>query len=383
MSDRRLPEDLNQWPEDPFALLGVNASADRREVRRAYAQLIRVYKPEHFPEQFRRIREAYELLEQRLSWMETNRAAAADASPAEAVSGAAAGDLLADGPAASVNEPSDPMMAGTPDRSDFWQQARCGGLREAYAEASRAAMEGRGDEGLFVRLFWMLRVAPEIDPARDARDWLIAGMKQCGLCGRLPELYRCELIEDPQEVLRPRCDETIRCSGNHGQLVEVVTARWKGAAKLEKWEVIGQDLESLRGRLQDESPAWGPLLLAAIDNLAWAKVDEARQTLAACRKEIEQVAEHWPPLAGAVDQRDVLLGLVQACEQLKVLTNLPAEWRKSLRALIRSSWNQPFEMFRRQLIDVLMPLVRNPLVGMEWLDRLDARCRPALQHFGR
>ena len=78
MSDRRLPENLDQWPNDPFSLLGVNHASNRREVRRAYAQLIRIYKPEHFPEQFRRIRDAYELLDQRLSWMESNAAAAAE-----------------------------------------------------------------------------------------------------------------------------------------------------------------------------------------------------------------------------------------------------------------------------------------------------------------
>ena len=139
---------------------------------------------------------------------------------------------------------------------------------------------------------------------------------------------------------------------------------------------------SLRSRMQDESPIWGRLLLAAIDHLAWAKQEGPERTLAACREEIEQVAEHCLPIAGELDQRDVLLELVQACDQLAIMTNLPAEWRKSLRLLLSNSWNQPFENFRHQLIEVLAPLVQNPLVGMEWLDRLEARCRPALHRFG-
>ena len=95
--------------------------------------------------------------------------------------------------------------------------------------------------------------------------------------------------------------------------------------------------------------------------LAWARQDKPRQTLTACRQEIEQVAEHWLPIAGELDQRDVLLELVEACDQMKFLTNLPVEWRKSLRSLLANSWNQPFESCRRQLIEVLAALVQNPV----------------------
>ncbi len=387
MSERRLPEDLDQWPNDPFSLLGVNHASNRREVRRAYAQLIRIYKPEHFPEHFRRIRDAYELLDQRLAWMESNAAAAAEMGPfPQAAASEPAGANIVGGGEATADEPADApqelLRFAALDRDDLWQKARQGDLAEAYSHYSGLAGQGRGDEELFVRLFWMLRLTPEIDPSRDAREWLVAGMKQCGLRRRLPELYRCELLEDPQEALRSRCDEAIRCTGHSGLLAELVIARWGGAAKLQKWEVIAGDLDLLRSRVQDESPVWGRLLLAAIDHLAWARQDEPRQTLAACRQEIEQVAEHCLPLAGELDQRDVLLELVEACDQMKFLTNLPVEWRKSLRSLLANSWNQPFESCRRQLIEVLAALVQNPVVGLEWLDRLEARCRPALNRFG-
>ena len=47
-------------PEDPYELLGVPRDAGPRDLRRAYTRLIRAYKPEQHPEQFRRIRAAYE-----------------------------------------------------------------------------------------------------------------------------------------------------------------------------------------------------------------------------------------------------------------------------------------------------------------------------------
>lgn len=55
--------DLPELPDtdDPFELLGVDASADERALKRAYVNRIKVYKPEKAPEAFQRLNEAYEL----------------------------------------------------------------------------------------------------------------------------------------------------------------------------------------------------------------------------------------------------------------------------------------------------------------------------------
>src|SRR5262245_65574254 len=62
MNDSSLPEDLARWPKDPYQLLGVTPNIDPRELRKIYTRLIRAYKPEQFPEHFRRIRDAYEIV---------------------------------------------------------------------------------------------------------------------------------------------------------------------------------------------------------------------------------------------------------------------------------------------------------------------------------
>lgn len=62
MSEAELPEDFNQWPTDPFRLLGIPDDADTTAIRRAYTRLIRRFKPEHFPQHFIRIRQAYEAI---------------------------------------------------------------------------------------------------------------------------------------------------------------------------------------------------------------------------------------------------------------------------------------------------------------------------------
>src|SRR5688500_12033029 len=63
-----LPDDPRHWPDDPFRLLGVEPPATETDVKRAYTRLIRRFKPEHHPEQFRRVREAYEHALEMLKW---------------------------------------------------------------------------------------------------------------------------------------------------------------------------------------------------------------------------------------------------------------------------------------------------------------------------
>jgi len=58
--DFHLPDDVESWPRDPWAVLGVEPDAEISEIRSAYAALIRRFKPEHHPLQFGRIRDAFD-----------------------------------------------------------------------------------------------------------------------------------------------------------------------------------------------------------------------------------------------------------------------------------------------------------------------------------
>lgn len=59
-------EQLGDWdclPHDPLGFFGLQRGFDRKDLKRAYGKLIRQYKPETHPQQFQRIRQAYEQLE--------------------------------------------------------------------------------------------------------------------------------------------------------------------------------------------------------------------------------------------------------------------------------------------------------------------------------
>ncbi|SMP65542.1 hypothetical protein SAMN06265222_10981 [Neorhodopirellula lusitana] len=73
--------DLSLLPGDPVGFFGLAEGYDRRDLKRAYGQAIRVYKPETHPADFGRVREAYERLEKQLRYgkQQQKLAEAADA----------------------------------------------------------------------------------------------------------------------------------------------------------------------------------------------------------------------------------------------------------------------------------------------------------------
>jgi hypothetical protein len=63
MSDATREPDWSRLPHDPAGFFGLGTGFDRRELKRSYNALLRRYKPEKFPQEFQRIRAAYEQLE--------------------------------------------------------------------------------------------------------------------------------------------------------------------------------------------------------------------------------------------------------------------------------------------------------------------------------
>lgn len=55
--------DWRLLPHNPTAFFGLGDGFDRRDLKRSYNQLLRKFKPERFPQEFQRIRAAYEQLE--------------------------------------------------------------------------------------------------------------------------------------------------------------------------------------------------------------------------------------------------------------------------------------------------------------------------------
>ena len=53
---------MGNAPQGFYEVLGLDRTADERAVKEAYCALVRTFPPEMHPEEFKRIREAYEVL---------------------------------------------------------------------------------------------------------------------------------------------------------------------------------------------------------------------------------------------------------------------------------------------------------------------------------
>lgn len=142
-----LPED-----DDPWVLLDVARSADERELKRAYARRIKVFRPDRAPEEFARIHAAYESLQRFARYRaRVATAEAATETEAEAETATAAEPLATDPPATAPIVPR-PNPVARP--------------RVARVRASIDELAARG-------VTWR-EVAAWDEPERAARAWLAA-----------------------------------------------------------------------------------------------------------------------------------------------------------------------------------------------------------------
>lgn len=66
--------DWSRLPHDPAGFFALTAGYDRKDLKRSYNRLLRLYKPEKHPAEFQQIRAAYEDLERRLRYGEAREA---------------------------------------------------------------------------------------------------------------------------------------------------------------------------------------------------------------------------------------------------------------------------------------------------------------------
>ena len=146
---RKPPIELPQT-DDPYVLLDVRPGASADQIRRAYLRRVKVYKPDRFPAEFRRVREAYDRVREQERWFEAwreasevVRRAAEAAAREEAEQGERDGD--ASGGEPSGDEASDDEAA----RGDEASDREATGDEASDVDAARDDEE-RGGNGAYV-----------------------------------------------------------------------------------------------------------------------------------------------------------------------------------------------------------------------------------------
>lgn len=380
MSEPSLPDDPARWPADPFELLGVPRDVGPRDLRKAYTRLIRTYKPEQFPEQFGRIRAAYEAALRVVEFFASSSA-----------SGAGVSD-----PGASKPGPQTPATENQPellppprpfdpadDPQALWELAAAGHAARGYAGLVDLARRRPDLADVPLRLYWLLALDPTLDPGREPCAWLVDALRLSKLAGPAAELFRRELDERPAEALaalEPLAD----VDAPTDRLAGFLAARATTAVRLGRWDVVRGDLGRGRDRIRPtDEISWLRLLLAVIDHVVWAAGDpaggsaDADAVLADCRLEVADLGHLAVQHAEAFDRLEFLLAATNGWAGLRNSRNLPSD----LLDLLAAGWVRPFAEVRPLLADVLGQVVAAPLAWLRHLDALNEFSPTALAMF--
>lgn len=363
MSDEHLlPDDTSSWPRNPFHLLGVEPGASPRDLKRAYHALIRRYKPEHHPEAFRLIRDAYETAQHfQVSF--------------EALSGAV--DDTDDAPTTDDEPPAPlPPTADRPAPTDWWEVACQGDEAAAYRGLQEGLGTGRPTEDDFLQLYWLRVTTPAVDPDRAPGDWLVRGVTACGpSAARIRELLRRETLAAPEWALGDGLASLLGPETPFELALDVASWRWRAVRVLRRWAVIERDVAVLRAR-----PGGVPreqrvrLLLDAATNFVWT-LGSGGELVSSYRDEATRLAHE---LALNVDEELTRLEYAEAVVQGISRLNLKGVDEGDLHRLLALSWDDRGPDLRPRLLAFLRPLARAPQRALTRLDVLHAHAPAAL-----
>jgi hypothetical protein len=356
MSASHLPDDLSDWPKDPYAILGVPFGIDPRDLRRAYTQLIRSYKPEHYPEHFRRIREAYETVLRQV----TGFGRSATWSPARSASS----------PAEEVSPPPRRQPDLMEQLQLQWERASRGLESDAYRSLRDLYEQYPTSAELCLRLYWLLRIVPEVDARRTPCDWLVTGLRANEMTGPLRELYRREIAENSANAHDDAATSLLMDLAGSPQVVDLADWRWLAAARLQCWDWIMADVKALRRPVsQADSERWFHLLLLALNHLAWAPTPEARRRTARYFEEAYEHEELHLRLRGEFDRLEQLQHLSSNWHALNQQRELPAV----VAYLISVAWGRPDGDVRPRLEAFVAEVADNPPAWLATLTRIHRR----------
>lgn len=351
-----LPDDVARWPKDPYRLLGVERTATEADVRRAYAALIRRFKPEHHPEQFRRIRDAYEQIKQGLAWLKFQQPE--------------------DGGDGVTITWSGPAPAASDDLAQIDADLKAGRALEAYRALCERVDRMGPKPPLATRLYWTLELWPELDSQRVAADWLIAGLKLSPHDFRCRDLYRRVVDLQPLEALSARFREWMTTLPSGPLLYEAAALRWQAAASLSRWNIPAEDLELLAPLLQHDEYLAARLQLLALDYLMWRRERPLRDCCQRWLEDLDQKHHLHSELQGDFLRLDVLRDLHRG---LTILHPLPR--MGEMARLVTRSWTRPVMEFRQELYAFLDALVADPTGGLAYFDEIVKKAPAVLAQF--
>ncbi|WP_339907392.1 J domain-containing protein [Symmachiella dynata] len=389
MTDISLPEDSSQWPLNPWELFGLEPNAKRVELRRAYSQLIRHFRPDTHPEQFQRIHETYQRLKAILGSQVPPKHPSHENPSSENWShdgssyqhspsgnGNGNGKRSFDSPIGSNGPPS--ARGGrkhAPDVGGLFANHDEKRVVEAYRSLIQAD-EQHPSETTAAALYWQLILNPDLDSRRKPTDWLLHGLSRANGSVCLRELFRQELICEPRFALSDKTGQFLKNFPANSRSV-LLRQRWKHAATAKNWRIIREDLVVHRTTFVDFSPMeWVRLTIAAANYAAWSQNSDADRILETCRKEIALFDSFQLEMGSELIQFDYLTELAAGIKGLPTVGNI------HIRLLLQEMpkiWNASNNV-RSAIVPVLTGLLSEPESVLAELDQVVSVAPVVLQY---
>ena len=378
-----LPDDIRDWPSEPYELLGVDKKADTRTLRRAYIRLIRKYKPDREPEKFQLIHEAHERAQQMLEWRESmgNHDAGEEAAQDfTSVSrpmddddlGAEAGNDTNDETLKSARRTSSSPADPFDQFHDTLEQNRLAdalAIIEQVDTSKGPRVVGRAN----LTAYYISHLFPpgsrgagdeqadalvESDPpvSQQRFDWLMRAVADPGL--RFPALERLnlEVDLDPTLATSASFDQFLASCDDAELLSAVYRLRWQSLGP-KNFQTILADFQQLRPRSLLFGDHWEILIADSMEYTVWNNDPACRDHNQGCWDEISQ--NHDGHLADSVET------LILAAEEWNRM-EVGHDWA----SLIPDARNQLPSMLKRQWLPAARSIASDLRASLAELGRM-------------
>ncbi|MCY2974520.1 MAG: J domain-containing protein [Planctomycetota bacterium] len=362
MNSSDLPEDYKLWPSDPYKLFNVPVGADPKEVKRAYTRLIKQFKPEHFPEQFRLLREAFDQINNNTtSWDrereiqssrflanktrsrpnerdeqdsdEINSSELSGSKPSGSQSGASPSGTFT-GRIRNDEQPFSKHAYEDPTKR-LWELAKSDGIESALDAIRESAWPEDLKTKICLIEYWLRKTKSPNPNSDEAARCLLENLHRFLDLPTAMNVARTELIAHPGLSSAIDLNKCFRKGNSLYNLSELLRIRWEAACQIHDHQQILLDYQLFSERYFERRDTWDGVTITAINFLMWSTDPEVRIRCDEILSNLELDSGLRSSFEEYLTQIDYLKQII--LEFQKVNAERP-EWHPLLN-LVPSMWN--------------------------------------------
>lgn len=359
MSEFELPDEIGRWPSNPHELLGIKSNSNPTDVKRAYTRLIRRFKPEHFPEHFRRLREAYDAIKDRSSLNHENwdRFPRSTQSATETSQNRPERSLVTK--TKSLNSDRDPFAS-------LWRQAESGQITEVLDRL-------RSDEWFDLKLeqaklmeYWLTNLQYP-DPANPtAARILLSNFHHFKPTFELISIARVELHAHPELAELIDLEKCALDSTWSSNIQDIIRIRWEGTQRTLNFSLIRADYELLADRFFDRHDLRDGIAIQAASHLIWSPDVHDEAKTKKLIEELESISGLQPIVSAALERFEYA---IRIRSNLQLCISQHPNWI-SLLKVVPWMWNEMDLDFPKVASDWLVAAVNDPSDALALFDFL-------------